>query len=123
MRRREELRVLVQRANERWAAKGSLLDAPRVARVGIGNGDGDGDVRGGVRGEDGAGVKAVGSVEDVATAEEAGHHEKGYRSERPGGPSVEEREYKEDPWKQARGAPSEEWQPQAWSPDVAATRQ
>jgi hypothetical protein len=49
-------------------------------------------------------------------------HKKRYFNERPDGSRVKEKKYKEDPWKQARGAPSEEWQPQAWSPNVAATR-
>jgi NADH dehydrogenase [ubiquinone] 1 alpha subcomplex assembly factor 2 len=50
------------------------------------------------------------------------HHKKHYFNERLDGSKVKEKKYKEDPWKQARGAPSEEWQPQAWSPNVAATR-
>ncbi|KAK6602026.1 hypothetical protein H4I95_07128 [Botrytis cinerea] len=29
----------------------------------------------------------------------------------------EEKTYKDDPWKKARGGPSEEWQPQAWDPN------
>jgi NADH dehydrogenase [ubiquinone] 1 alpha subcomplex assembly factor 2 len=49
-------------------------------------------------------------------------HKKHYFNERPDGSRVKEKKYKEDPWKQARGAPSEEWQPQTWSPNVAATR-
>ena len=28
----------------------------------------------------------------------------------------------EDPWKKARGGPSEEWQPSSWSGDLAARR-
>lgn len=33
-----------------------------------------------------------------------------------------EPEYKDDPWKRARGGPSEEWQPKAWDPNAAATK-
>lgn len=29
----------------------------------------------------------------------------------------EEKKYKDDPWKKARGGPSEEWQPKAWDPN------
>jgi len=36
---------------------------------------------------------------------------------------VEEmQEKKEDPWKKARGGPSEKWQPQAWDPNALAAR-
>lgn len=49
-------------------------------------------------------------------------HKKHYFNERPDGSRLKEKKYKEDPWKQARGAPSEEWQPQAWTPNVAATK-
>jgi len=49
-------------------------------------------------------------------------HKKHYFNERPDGSRLKEKKYKEDPWKQARGAPSEEWQPQAWNPNVAATK-
>jgi len=31
-------------------------------------------------------------------------------------------ETKEDPWKKARGGPSEDWQPQAWDPNALAAR-
>ena len=49
-------------------------------------------------------------------------HKNRYFNERLEGGRAKEKKYKEDPWKQARGAPSEEWQPQAWSPNAAATR-
>ena len=55
---------------------------------------------------------------DVQAPDQKKHH----FNERLDGSKVKEKKYKEDPWKQARGTPSEEWQPQAWSPNVAATR-
>lgn len=32
------------------------------------------------------------------------------------------KEKREDPWKKARGGPSEEWQPAAWDPNASAAR-
>jgi NADH dehydrogenase [ubiquinone] 1 alpha subcomplex assembly factor 2 len=43
-------------------------------------------------------------------------------NERPDGTKVKQKTHKEDPWKQARGAPSEEWQPTAWDPNSVATK-
>lgn len=35
---------------------------------------------------------------------------------------VKEQKEREDPWKKARGGPSEEWQPQSWGGSSAAPR-
>lgn len=43
-------------------------------------------------------------------------------NERPDGTMAREKKVKEDPWKQHGGAPSETWQPEAWSPSVATKR-
>ena len=66
-------------------------------------------------------------VEEMLKKEEAvdmhaPDQKKHYFNDRLDGSKMKEKKYKDDPWKQARGAPSEEWQPQAWSPNVAAAR-
>ena len=140
MLRLDRLKVLARRADERWAAKPSFLDRPGGERGqavptlgsmeegGLARGFGveerevgrsreevlGGEGRGGVRGArlgDGRG--------EDGTADHQGEQES---SERPDGARVKEKTRKDDPWKKARGAPSEDWQPAAWSPSSALKR-
>lgn len=104
VRRQLQMKVLAAEADARWAAKPSLLDAGGApGQAGLGQpepalGGGGMTREGGNR--EGAGAGSVPREETrrdpVAAAEDAG---------------------KKDPWGQSRrGGPSEDWQPQAWSP-------
>lgn len=147
--RQENLKVLAAQADARWAAKPSFLDKPRetgqpapaleglilesdpkeqvaqespeVEDVGW-----DGEVRAQVPGKAGEGLKEAEEPEDLAKGEapkmQVPDHKRHPFNVRPDDTRVKDKKYKEDPWKQARGAPSEEWQPEAWTPNVAATK-
>ena len=143
------MKVLAAQADARWAAKPSFLDRPgmekgkpvpalRGMEMGrppkkteeLQEAGWDGEVRSSVGGGMGGGLKdAEPPLQDAARENEkekptmqVPDHKKHYFNERPDGTRVKEKKYKEDPWKAARGAPSDEWQPQAWSPNVAATK-
>lgn len=143
--------MLAAQADARWAAKPSFLDAPGRAQslpsmevkdpggytqsgeptepeekmgvknlVGGGREDniqntdttlGEAVEKGGARILDGD--KGQGKAESTET-------ERSVRKERDR--RKENIEQQPDPWKQARGGPSEEWQPQAWTGDVAPRR-
>jgi NADH dehydrogenase [ubiquinone] 1 alpha subcomplex assembly factor 2 len=145
------LKVLAAQADARWAAKPSLLDKPGHARGqalpalgGINSSMAspmrepakretevpqevgwDGEVRSGS-------AARLKDVEDAARKEREAQgekpttqepdHEKHYFNERTDGTRIRQKKVKEDPWKQHRGAPSENWQPEAWSPGVATKR-
>ncbi|KAG0651613.1 NADH dehydrogenase [Hyphodiscus hymeniophilus] len=146
--RQENLKVLARQADERWAAKGSFLDRPEARQpapalrgtqasavtpqmepdVRLGETEAPQEVRwdGEVRAE----VPGVG-LKDAARSEQGGgetpamqapDQKKHYFNERPDGTEIKEKKYKDDPWKQARGAPSEDWKPAAWSPNSALKR-
>ncbi|KAH6850050.1 hypothetical protein B0I37DRAFT_403960 [Chaetomium sp. MPI-CAGE-AT-0009] len=96
--RRARMRVLAAEADARWEAK------PRVA---------GGMVVGGRSSMRGAGVK-LGDDEVVERREETW---KEMRREAGGARGEGTAEVKgPDPWKQARGGPSETWQPKGWEP-------
>jgi NADH dehydrogenase [ubiquinone] 1 alpha subcomplex assembly factor 2 len=65
---------------------------------------------------------AAAEEEEDEPAMQTPDHKKHFFNERPDGTRVKEKKYKDDPWKQARGAPSETWQPDGWSPSVASKR-
>lgn len=88
--RQRELKFLAQAADERWAAKPSVLDKPRRANLELGVGDGE------VEGA--AGVRREGA--EIGLAEEMAQKEK----------------RAENPWKVKQGNPGEGWQPEAWAP-------
>lgn len=87
--RQRELKHLAQAANERWAAKPSVLDKPRRDNLELGVGDGDVEGTVGVRGK---GAK------------------KGVEEE-----MVQNEKRTEKPWKMKQGNPGEGWQPEAWA--------
>ncbi|KAG8161769.1 hypothetical protein KVR01_008756 [Diaporthe batatas] len=91
VRRQQQMRVLAAEADARWAAKPTLLDAggqPAAPALG------------------GGGSSSMSMVGEGGSLEEGGAAVPG-----------EDAGKKEDPWGQSRrGGPSEDWQPQAWSP-------
>jgi len=144
--RQQNLKVLAAEADARWAPKPHVLDSPGQARgqplpaLEIKDHGGYAEP---TELEDKVGVRsAVGGLEDMAQRTETTtpggigkeartskmqvpngirHH----FNERPGqekSPKAKEKKEKEDPWKQARGGPSEDWQPQPWDGNIAARR-
>lgn len=97
------MKILAAQADRRWAEKGSFLEQPRR-----------------------------GVLEDVRSEVDVGDEQIGGRGEEVGEEQTENDKRKtniepevkemEDPWKQAKGGPSEEWQPQAWGGGKAAIR-
>ncbi|PQE27515.1 hypothetical protein CJF30_00007840 [Rutstroemia sp. NJR-2017a BBW] len=121
--RQERLKILAKEADERWAQKKSYLDPPEMQHALPATQPRDGGAYTGTEPRaDGKGVKNAvveeQGVEDGREAEvrgQANEQEVG-REVRKGRGVREEKKYKEDPWKQAKGAAGEEWQPQAWNP-------
>ena len=111
--------MLAAQADARWAAKGSLLERPKGAPVQ--QRLERGRVAAEVSGEESEAMSA--ETEDKRSRAV----EDGTRREAVGkGPAVAEREENkilgDDPWKQARGGPSEEWQPKAWDGNIPAVK-
>jgi NADH dehydrogenase [ubiquinone] 1 alpha subcomplex assembly factor 2 len=128
--RQEQLKVLAQRADERWNSKESYLDAPREQKrlpatqiKDAGGYTGDVD-------DSGKGVQnLVSGQDDFMDAEQqtptSQSHDQPSRAPTPRDSTSRVREQpkqRDDPWKRARGGPSEEWQPQAWSGENAQPR-
>ena len=92
------MRVLARLADERWEAKARVME----------DGGGGGKAR-------------IGRAEEVRAAEEGAGE---VVDSRGGGGVVGKRvgtgevpvEEEKDPWKRARGGPSETWQPKTWEP-------
>ena len=102
--RLEQLKVLAARADQRWAAKESYLDQPEGRKV-----LGEVEAPSGTRGV--GDVAAMDESNTTASTPETSETENKSR--------VKDRPEKKDPWKVARGGPSEEWQPAAWGGEVA----
>lgn len=111
VRRQQQMRLLAAEADARWAAKPSLLEHDGGAPGQVGAGQpvpalGSRAARGGAEqegavpgGETRRDAVASGSEQQAAAAKDA---------------------EKKDPWAQSRrGGPSEDWQPQAWSPPAS----
>lgn len=147
--RQENLKVLAAQADARWAAKTSFLDKPGGVRgqpVPALEMDSGPKLENGKRKRErerereGEGVarSAVGGVEDTSSTTGANSGEaqgaKETREEDGARPHPNEwfeqnkthklskKKEKDDPWKQARGGPREEWQPQAWDGNMAAPK-
>lgn len=117
--RQERLKVLARQADERWNAKASFLDQPRTTQQAIPA----------TRVKDGGGYVGANAGEDVGVRQE-----EAVRSGKQAGDEIrhdrvvetqlkEDKKYKDDPWKKAKGGPSEQWQPKAWDPsDMPAAR-
>ncbi len=99
--RQAQLKQLARAADERWAAKPSVLDKPRRGNLELGVGDGE--MRGtiGVKGEtgDGRGVSGMERDEEVR------------QKEREGGGKE-----KQNPWAVRKGKAGEDWKPESWTP-------
>lgn len=99
--RQANLKQLARAADERWAAKPSVLDKPRRGNQELAIGDGE--MRGtvGQKGETGEGKGVTGAERQEAVE----------KKKREGGEKG-----KENPWKVRQGKAGEDWKPEAWSP-------
>ena len=146
MLRQKNLKVLAVEADARWAAKPSFLDSPGKARgqplpaMEVKDPGGyakatEPPEKEGVRSAVGGGLKdhvqgTDTKVEDAIDGKEKGkmqvpdgiRHRFNERPEKTSTETKEEKKEKEDPWKRARGGPSEDWQPKPWNGNIAATR-
>ena len=112
--RQATMKQLAAEADERWKSVPSYLDSPKRQQPApaIGVEAAGGQVQQ-TAPEEGAGVKsAVGDQDDVAESVSQGERRSKGRRER-----------EENPWQKAqRGAPGENWQPEAWTPGVVQRR-
>jgi len=99
--RQAQLKQLARAADDRWAAKPSVLDKPRRGNLELGIGDGEMTGTVGVKGEtgEGKGVSRMEKEEDVR------------RKEREGGEKG-----KQNPWGVRKGRAGEDWKPESWTP-------
>ena len=99
--RQAQLKQLARAADERWAAKPSVLDKPRRGNRELGIGDGE--IRGtvGIKGEtaEGQGVSRPERRAEVQRKDKIGG-EKG----------------KQNPWMVRKGRAGEDWKPESWTP-------
>jgi len=131
--RQQNLKVLAAEADARWAAKPSFLDSPGRARgQPLPATDAEATEppeKEGVRNAGGLKYEIQGSN---ATADETIEGKDVKKMQVPDGirhhfneqlqAQPKEKTEKEDPWKQARGGPSEGWQPKAWDGNIAPTK-
>jgi NADH dehydrogenase [ubiquinone] 1 alpha subcomplex assembly factor 2 len=131
--RRENLKILAAQADARWAAKASFLDHPGQARgqalpateeVGVRD-LADGKPGHTVQGTDtkvGSGMAGGQKGEQAGTTEVPGREQHRLNERVVTDDKPKQKKFKEDPWKKARGGPSEEWQPEAWDGNIAPTK-
>ncbi|PBP25261.1 hypothetical protein BUE80_DR003670 [Diplocarpon rosae] len=126
--RQRNLKILAAQADARWAAKPSLLDTPERSQplpaLEVKDPGGYDSVR---DRREAVGVP-VGGREDHAETGEEGRAMRAPDGSFNGTPEQEKQrleeehapkiERKEDPWNNARGGPSEEWQPQTWDGNI-----
>lgn len=118
IRRQNQMKVLAAEADARWAAKPSLLEADGGGATGGAPGQvsGAGQPRPALESQ-GASVErgaeaAVDGEETLRDAIASGEDQQAAAAAKDPG--------KKDPWKQSRrGGPSEDWQPQAWTPPAS----
>ena len=97
--RQIQLKQRAQLADERWAAKPSVLDKPRRGNLELGVGDGEKEGTVGRKWEEGQ-KTAAGETKEKERSE-------GEKRERE----------RQNPWLQRdRGVPGQRWQPDAWTP-------
>ena len=122
--RQRNLKHLAKLADERWASKPSFLDQPK---------EGSKDhpqpalrVRDSAAyaAPEGAPVRRDEAVDDRVTSPVRGEDGEGGLPPRKDPERREEAEERgeKNPWDLKRGAPSEEWQPQAWDPNALKPR-
>jgi NADH dehydrogenase [ubiquinone] 1 alpha subcomplex assembly factor 2 len=130
------LKVLAAQADARWAAKPRLIDMPgremgqvvpalrmrgqggysqeeRPDRRGVDGGSGE-------EGQLGSNVEGsrTGEPRSELQSPDGKRHSFTIGKRAP----YTTKENTEDPWKKARGGPSEEWQPEAWDPNALTAR-
>lgn len=145
--RQQNLKVLVAEADAKWAAKPSFLHSPDQARgqpLSTLNVKSLGDYATLTEPEDRSGVHSatrletrnmvrgtgkfaaesgdeqVKETQTLASNEMGSFSNAGSRQAK--SPKVSDKNAVEDPWKQARGGPSEEWQPSAWDGEITVRR-
>ena len=94
--RQQQLKRLATQADERWASKPSVLDAPRRGNMELGVGDGEAEGSVGRRWEPGI---------------ETRDGQKRDKEMSPG-----EKKEKDNPWRRERGRAGEGFQPESWTP-------
>ncbi|RDW85712.1 hypothetical protein BP5796_04037 [Coleophoma crateriformis] len=109
--RQRNLKILAAEADRRWREKPSFLDRPGAQRSGLLD-----------RFDPASAVHAPVSAPVLNAAmgpQQSSSSPPVQRTE-----EKKEKNVEDDPWKKARGGPSEDWQPQAWDPNhtVAARR-
>jgi len=144
--RQQNLKVLAAEADARWAEKPSLLDSPGqtsgqpLPAMDVKD-PGDYGTSTELKNRTDMRSAVAGAPEDVAqrtgrSAESEGREAHKGKMQVPDGirhhfnkrpteensSKAETKNEKEDPWKQTRGGPSEEWQPESWSGNSAARR-
>jgi len=144
--RQRNLKVLAAKADARWAAKPSVLDVPGQAKgqplpaldvkdPGNYAQSTDPQEKVGVRSAVGGGLddkirRTDTTIKQATQPEEEPkmqlpdgiRHHFNKRPEQEKIRKAKEKKEREDPWKQARGGPSEEWQPKAWEGNITARR-
>ena len=116
--RQENVKVLAQKADERWREQESFLDKPQDTAQELPLPTKPRD-KGGYSAPEGS-TPAPGGVQNMAgTQGEVTETTKPQQD-----PKVDQQNKKKEksPWETHRGAPSEGWQPAAWSPGKAARR-
>lgn len=99
--RQQQLKQLAKRADERWASKPSVLDAPRRANLDVRVGDGEAEGTVGRRWEP-----------DVETKE-------GETKEKPRTLGEKKEKENQNPWKAQKGGAGQGYQPESWTPGPA----
>lgn len=109
LRRQQQMKQLAAQADARWEAKPKMMDVPP--------GESTGQPVPALEGRLArAGGKEAGQAEVTRTDAIASGEDQVPTQEKPEQKEIE----KEDPWKKSsRGGPSEDWQPQAWSPPAS----
>ncbi|KAK3902056.1 hypothetical protein C8A05DRAFT_15836 [Staphylotrichum tortipilum] len=124
--RQAEIKLLAARADARWAAKAKVMEDGKAGRKVLGEGAGvkaapqpalDTEQRAGpgsrvLMEEEGAGEKGTALRDNEAVD----RREETWRRMRQEAAEAKQHQKGPDPWKQARGGPSENWQPKAWEP-------
>lgn len=128
--RQQHLKVLAAQADARWAAKPSYLDAPGhdpgrplpSREVPDSQERPQNGVVSAIHENEGVKTTVGRGLNDQVAEKNKNHRD--FVDDQPIKEPMKQKKapVKDDPWKKARGGPSEEWQPKAWSPGVAPKR-
>jgi NADH dehydrogenase [ubiquinone] 1 alpha subcomplex assembly factor 2 len=114
------LKQLAARADERWKSIPSFRDPPKLQQPApaIGVNDPGGYVAPEVQSNSGEGVASI-----VESSESEAQPPKNEFAEAAAKREVREKKLEQSPWKAPqKGAPSENWQPESWTPGAAQRR-